>query len=58
MFRIIGARYDSMLPTVILTNLYPDKVKQHVGDALADRMRQAYSTVSMAVESKRIRGQG
>ena len=36
---IVSHRYDNLLPTFFITNMNLDQFKAHIGDRLADRLR-------------------
>lgn len=40
MFEIINKRYEDVKPTIVLTNLAPDALKEHLGDRILDRLRE------------------
>lgn len=50
---LVNARYASMLPTVITTNLNAEQFKERYGERVADRIREVGRFVSIADESLR-----
>lgn len=50
---LVNARYASMLPTVITTNLNAEEFKARYGERVADRIREVGRFVSIAEESLR-----
>lgn len=54
LFAIINARYESQLPTVIITNLDAGELKNNIGDRCADRLREGGGrAIAFNWESKR-----
>lgn len=40
MFEIINKRYEDIKPTIVLTNLSPDGLKENLGERILDRLRE------------------
>ena len=54
LFEIIDYRYNEELPTVITTNLLPDKLRENVGDRSYDRIREMCHMVKITANSQRV----
>ena len=40
MFEVINKRYEEVKPTIVLTNLPPELLKENLGDRILDRLRE------------------
>ncbi len=53
MFEIIDHRYNQLLPTIITTNLQPEKLKAVIGTRIFDRIREMCLLVTVDAGSQR-----
>jgi DNA replication protein DnaC len=44
-YRLVGYRYDAMLPTIYVTNLVPDQLRDALGDRIASRLAETCQRV-------------
>ncbi len=54
-FRLIDSRYEAMRPTIVITNLSKDALKETLGHAAYDRLSEGGKIVNFAWTSDRIR---
>ncbi len=50
---LLSARYDQMLPTIITTNLGPEKITERYGERIADRIREMAEVIQFSGPSFR-----
>jgi DNA replication protein DnaC len=55
MFEVINKRYEAVKPTILLSNLGPEALKEYLGDRIMDRLREGGGKmVAFTWESKRV----
>ena len=52
-YRIIGGRYDAMLPTIYTTNVPTAKLREAIGDRITSRLAETCTRVALTGEDRR-----